>query len=429
MKRLSILATCLAIAGCTVIESNRAGVPFLTESGAKKRTQYQGSYSLPRRYLTFKILGDHRHFNLSEHFAVTQATPAAELVPDPSAGFRFDVNYAPSRFSRDNVTVEMADQMLSTVTIATSDATDDVLVNFAQAAAQIARLSSGLTTAPRTNSTFDTPGASSSTSKIEKVVAQLSFDPTDVASVNRAKKRLGHKMNLRITPAPRAVTRFPDCEFALCYRPLTTVLVSFEEPHSGNSTDFLVKVPDPHQIAGIDLERSAFVDRTTTLTFSGGTLQKIDMEKPSELAEAALLPVKIIDAVFTGVGNAVTGLLGVQKNELDGSANLLKAQAEYLDALVAYRKTLESAGLNETQDNRSNGGPATFRTPGGQATLRKEGDGETQSTQSQQSGTVGTFAGEDVTVGAASGGENATGDRRLIVLDCPAQQPCAVVGN
>ena len=376
------LALCLTLAGlsaCTVIESNRAGTPFLNSSGVAKRTFYQGSYSLPRRYVSYKILANNRHFSQADHFAVTEAPPASVLVPDPSEHFRFDVNYSPSRFSRDKVTFEMNDQMLSTVTVSTDDQTDDALVNFAQAAAQIARLSAGLSTNPRGNFTFDAPGASSSTDKIDKVVAKISFDPTDVASVTRAKKRLGRMMNLRIQPEPRAVTHIQGCNHSVCYRPLTTVLISFEEPHSGNSTDFIVQVPDPHQISGIDLERSAFVDRSSTLTFSSGTLQKIDMTKPSEIAQGALLPVRIVEAIFTGAGNAITGLLGLRKSELQGSVDLLNAQSQYLEALVAYRKSLEGvqqSGVNTAAlgQNRGQSGPASFTTPGGQAARGEAGE-------------------------------------------------------
>ena len=256
---------------------------------------------------------------------------------------------------------------------------------------------------PRGISTFDAPGASNANDKIDKVVAQISFDPTDVGSVNRAKRRLGRMMNLRIQPEPRPVTQYHACNHSVCYRPLTTVLISFEEPHSGNSTDFIVQVPDPHQIAGIDLERSAFVDRQTVMTFSGGTLQKIDMTKPSELAQAALLPVRIIDAVFTGTGNAISGLLGLRRNELQGSVDLLNAQAAYLDALVKYRKTLESAqeqGVNTSAlgQGGQQSGPGTFATPGGQSG-KAEGDDATDDAVKQDG--AATFGGQPAPGGSA----------------------------
>lgn len=334
----------IGLAGCTVIESNRAGAPFLSADGTQKRTSIQGSYSLARKYLSFNILADNVHFAEATHFKISQATQAEAVVPDPSAGFRYTVNYQPSRFSNDDVDIEFADQLLKSVTVATDDQSGKALINFAEAAARIARLSQGLTTTPGGNGT---PGGNDRVHKApDQLVAQLTFDPTDPESVKRAQHRLGRFVNLRVHPAPRPITQFFACNHALCYRPLTTVTVSFEEPHSGNITDFIVQVPDPHQIEGIDLERSAFVKRDTVLTFANGSLQKIDMNKPSEVAAAALLPIQVVDAVFTGIGGAVQGLLGLQQSELSASVELLNAQAAYLTALSDYRKSVDALGPN-----------------------------------------------------------------------------------
>lgn len=416
------------LASCTVVDSNRAGVPFLTASGDERRAYYQGSYSLPRKYLSYKILANNRHFRSASHFAVTEAPTASVLVPDPNANFRYDVNYSPSRFSRDNVVFDMTDQMLSSVTVSTQDATGEVLVNLAQAAAQISRISAGLTTSPRGAFTFDAPGASSAADPIDKVVAQISFDPTDVASVARAKQRMGNTMQLRIQPEPRPVLQAPACTHSVCYRPLTTVVVSFEERHSGNSTDFVVQVPDPHQLAGIDLERSAFVDRKTILIFSGGTLQKVDLTKPSEVAAAALLPVRIIEAVFTGTGNAISGLLGLRQNELQGSVDLLNAQADYLEALAAYRATLgdaEAAGIDiAALDQSTTGrgsGPASFDTPGGQSGIRRDETDPEGPADAPRSG-PGTFGGTPAPAGAAS--TPAGTDRQKFRMVCNADGSC-----
>ena len=96
---LSMIAL-LGLAACTVVESNRAGVPFIDASGNAKRTYFQGTYSLPRKYVSYKILANDRHFRSADHFSVVEAPTASVIVPDPSSGFRFDINYAPSRFSR-----------------------------------------------------------------------------------------------------------------------------------------------------------------------------------------------------------------------------------------------------------------------------------------------------------------------------------------
>ncbi|MEM9910507.1 MAG: hypothetical protein AAF922_06945 [Pseudomonadota bacterium] len=85
-----------------------------------------------------------------------------------------------------------------------------------------------------------------------------------------------------------------------------------EERYSGDSTDLIVQVPDPNQQAGIDLMRSAFVNRSTILTFSLETLQEVDFRKPRKVAVAALPPVRILDAAFKRTGNTIRGLVGLQ---------------------------------------------------------------------------------------------------------------------
>jgi len=119
------------------------------------------------------------------------------------------------------------------------------------------------------------------------------------------------------------------------------------------------------------------------------------MTKPSELAAAALLPVRIIDAILTGTGNAITGLLGLRQNELQGSVELLNAQAAYLNALVQYRQTLESAqtaGVDTAAlgQNPQGSGPASFGTPGGQAGDPADPDGTADTASATGPGTFGS---------------------------------------
>ena len=55
---------------CTALESNRAGVPFLNANGQPKATQFAGTYSLPRRQLSFEILGTSNFMHQSKAFGV-----------------------------------------------------------------------------------------------------------------------------------------------------------------------------------------------------------------------------------------------------------------------------------------------------------------------------------------------------------------------
>ncbi|MBN9887699.1 hypothetical protein [Salipiger abyssi] len=304
-------------------------------NGKPKVTQIVASYSLPRKYLGFEILGSGSTMNSSSVLAVQQKANSAILMPDPNPGFRYEVNYVPSRFSNDTVDINVANQLLGQITVNTDDQSGQALIDLAQALGHIGRL--------RGTGILGTPGASGRAETATTVVSTLRLDPTDPQSVARAQRLLGRRMDLSVSPAPRAVGVIHACNHTFCYRPLTTATISFRDRTSGNVTEFVVQVPDPHQISGVDIERSSFVKRDTIITFSDGQPQSINVKKPSELAAAALLPLAVVTAVFTGVNDATKALLGLRKNELTASTELLKAQTAFLTALAEYRSTYDSA--------------------------------------------------------------------------------------
>ncbi len=361
-KLLALSFSGLIVAGCSVLESNRAGAPFLNANNQPKRTQPQGSYSLPRQHLNFVIKADSQAYVQASAYSIERDATKDSILPDASPHFRYNINYSPSRFSNDDVDIKYENQLLKSVTVATDDQTGAVLVNLAEALGRVSRLAK--------NTQIPTPGSKSVT--VDKIVAKLSLDPTDPVSLKRAQRILGRGINVRVYPEPRAVAQYYACNYSICYRPLTTVTVSFRDNLTGNITDFVTQVPDPHQIAGLDMERSVFVKRDTVLTFANGTLQSTDMSKPSEVAAAALLPIQIVDAVFKGANDAVKSLLGLRKNELGASTELLNAQANYLKALTDYQKVVD-----ETQSGGANNKPSgtiNSQSVGGAAEIPEDGE-------------------------------------------------------
>ncbi|KMW59504.1 hypothetical protein AIOL_004486 [Candidatus Rhodobacter oscarellae] len=63
-----------------------------------------------------------------------------------------------------------------------------------------------------------------------------------------------------------------------------------------------------------------------------------------------MLPLSIVTAVFEGTNQAISALLGLQKNELAASTELLNAQANFLNALKAYREVEEDVLGEETEE-------------------------------------------------------------------------------
>lgn len=332
MRALVVLiAVTLGLTSCVAIESNRAGSAFRNQFGEPKKTQLVGTYSLPRRYLSFEVFGNASTMRGASRFKVDRKAEIEFLGPDPNPGFRYEVNYTPSRFSKDEIDITIDNQILQTVTVATEDQTAQALTNLARSLGNLSRLGRGL---------GDTPGAAAEGEPTE-LIATLKLDPTDPVSVARTKHVLSHDhshgLELQVSPPPRPVQVIPACNHAICYRPLTTVTLTFIDRRSGNVTEYVTSVPDPHQLSGLDIERSAFVRRDTILTFTDGTLKSVDITKPSELAAAALLPLEVVNAIFAGTNEAIASLLGLRRNELSASAELLRAQAEFLKALQAYR--------------------------------------------------------------------------------------------
>lgn len=338
MMRISVLLIAsLVLSSCIAIESNRAGNPFLNANGEPKRTQIAGTYSLPRRYLSLEVYGSGETMRSSSRFRIERKVDQEVLSPDPSPLFRYEINYVPNRFSKDEVEFQIEDQILKSVTVSTDDQTGQALINLAKSLGNIARLRKGLTD--------DLVPGSSINRQPETLIAKLRLDPTDPVSVARTRSILSHNAHhgvaMHITPEPRSISQAPGCNFAVCYRPLISVTITFVDKASGNVTEFVVQVPDPHQITGVDIERSTFVKRDTIYTFADGSLTAVDITKPSELAAAALLPLDIVNAVFEGTNQAISSLLGLRQNELQASTDLLNAQANFLNALKSYRDTEE----------------------------------------------------------------------------------------
>ncbi|WP_300033671.1 hypothetical protein [uncultured Roseobacter sp.] len=337
----------LVFSGCSVIDSNRAGTVFLGANGQPAATQFIGTYSLPRRLMSFEVLGTSTRMHQSTAFSVKRDPASDLLVPDASSAFRYTINYKPSRFSKDKVDVKIDNQILQSITTSTEDQSGRALIDLAEAFGRISRLGSGLG--------LDTPGAGAGDeTKIDKTVGIVRLDPTDPASLARAQNLLRGHLEIQVTPSPRPVVTLPACNHSVCFRPLTSVVVTFRDRKSGNVIEFAASVPDPHQIEGLDIERSPFIKRDTILTFADGSPKSIDVTKPSEVAAAALLPLAVVEAVFKGVNDAVQSLLGLKKNDLAAQADLLNAQASMLKALAAYRKTYSETFPNGVDSGGGN---------------------------------------------------------------------------
>jgi len=102
-------------------------------------------------------------------------------------------------------------------------------------------------------------------------------------------------------------------------------------------------------ILRLDVDRTAFVKRVTTIEFAGGEPTKYKVEKPSELLAIAQLPVAVVKAYVGGVVSAFSEHTKIQQ----ARANLLNAQAATLQkekALFDARQVNAAAGVRQAAD-------------------------------------------------------------------------------
>jgi predicted small secreted protein len=107
-------------------------------------------------------------------------------------------------------------------------------------------------------------------------------------------------------------------------------------------------------ILRVDVNRTLFVKRQTTIVFTDGALTSVQVEKPSEVAEITALPASLAGAYF----DAVVSRLSKHQEVEQARANLLNAQASTLkneqallgaQADAAQRSTdFQSLGIDAT---------------------------------------------------------------------------------
>src|SRR3546814_19752613 len=74
------------------------------------------------------------------------------------------------------------------------------------------------------------------------------------------------------------------CKVGICYRPEEPFdLVLFVDKAEYDRTSLLL--PTKAKLVEIPVTRAAFVEKTTTIDFEEGTLNQVDISKPSEVLE------------------------------------------------------------------------------------------------------------------------------------------------
>jgi hypothetical protein len=99
--------------------------------------------------------------------------------------------------------------------------------------------------------------------------------------------------------------------------------------------EFSLALPDLNALGRISIDRGLFVERKVDLTFTSGTLTKIDAKFPSEVLGFVSLPL----ALVKGVSNAIVGQFGLKIDYLKNKTDLAESELKTLKA----KSDLESA--------------------------------------------------------------------------------------
>ena len=306
----TLIAALFVLSSCSVgrtIETNR-----FTDVSSKGMSI---PYSLPKGLLSF---------------TVTQAaTPiivfnGVKLVPDDQA--RYVANLKTSIFSSDDYKFVVEDGLLKTVSNTTTDATPAVVSTLTtgisgilkreeRSAARIARA---------------TEGARVDTFLIDPFKHRSNPRPHITAQIKDIRgEPVGH------------ISEYRECpQGSVCFPLLVTVVVKISV--EGASSEFEAVVPDPRQVAAVDVNRFACDETKSSVTLNKGVLTNYDVKKGSEVAGCLSIPLDIISAIIRAPIDAITG----QSARIDSNKTLVTAQklliAEQLELIKKQKELLDA---------------------------------------------------------------------------------------
>ena len=302
--------------------------------------------------------------------------PIISKVPD--SDMMFTIDYESDIFSDDSFKVEYDNKgFLKTITASADDKTGQVIENIFSV---VATLMTGTPiVVQRALGDINTGD----------VVLIETINPNNKIEIEELnKKLLGYGLNIEInsigTGAPKNLNAADTHEYrhGIYYRPAKPYIVSFlkvdpvtkdskEDPNTKKSTgikyssyQFFSENISP--LVSVDISRSWFVKRETTLTFSDGVLVSSDIKKPSEALELTKIPVnianavvgipaKIIDLKVSEIGgdkkliDAQKAQIDSQKAQIDSQKDLINSKQQLLDAQK------KAAASNAPSDNLKNG--------------------------------------------------------------------------
>ena len=277
----------------------------------------------------------------------------SETIADPE--HRYVINYRPSKLSDDRLCISRAPNgLLHDVQFAADDRTPEIIFN-------LARFIAGFIGQPSAAAYSQTELKSGATIEVREYTSKIDpFDPDDIEVFRTALRRI-FRANLKVDftrmhkmVEASAATWPTGCSIKdrcppvlwtkrcgpdhICYR--TKLSLPVELTLDGRPVD--VKYADiinTWDIGAISVTRAALVQKITKLRFEDGALAAAIIRKPSEVEEATLIPLNVMNAVLSVPSGLWQSAFNDQKHKETVIAEMTK-NSQQIEALNARQKNL-----------------------------------------------------------------------------------------
>lgn len=265
-------------------------------SSTEKRNDNLGCYYLPKALLDMNI----RYTTDEMGNPSISFTADVRLVPDTS--LRYYLNYNPSWFSSDEITVTFTPEgFLQSIHTKVTDDTAEVVSTVIKS---IGSVLTGQGAGVGTRGLEDGGGAFEMPANPQ--IFKGLIDPLDAKKVELLNQLLAaHKMMFVVAPVSgdvAAVNRLevPSEGAGVYYRPFESyqIAIASNHPQLRMSDEFIVSLPSATAIHCARIPLGRFVENVFDMTFTNGYPQSVTVNKPSSAKAIANIPFDIINAII-----------------------------------------------------------------------------------------------------------------------------------
>jgi hypothetical protein len=292
--------------------------------------------------------------------AGTQNPPDYEItfsvISVPDTEYLYTLTYLPKPTADDNINIQLGPNgLLKTITTTTIDKMPEIIQKIAALVPTVLKQS--------------IPAAQASKLQLVKTIKNIDviFDPDnqdDLKTLGNLKDAVGLVVDVKpLSKDQKTYVQSVDSTspHSVYYRLFVPyqVTVQFDSvtkeanPPSSTGVGYynvsqILYVPNHHSpILSCDIKRTAFVTKTTTLTFTDGVLTGSAITKPSEVLGFMSIPLNVATAIVAVPASIVKFRIDTTTQEkalVDAQKDLIKSQAARIQELQALQKAKESGG-------------------------------------------------------------------------------------